>query len=89
MNTEKNASATEGCARPMGSETDQCIRCDGCGDRWEKSFICARCSERETYNGEDDGTGWFEHKDICGNCCSCHLRGTSFIASDDPDDIPF
>ena len=66
------------------------ITCDCCGEEWEESFFCKKCSHKfigtkweETPKVMWDGSGndmeWEEVDqftgDVCGNCCRCHLRG--------------
>ena len=62
--------------------------CDACGEEWEESFFCKKCSsgghyeEVESPNIFWDGNPfeseyvmqeeWFPNGDICLNCCSCH-----------------
>jgi len=62
------------------------IVCDSCGEQWEESFFCEKCSgwhreEVESINFEylayPDQETEFEmvdtHYDICLNCCNGHV----------------
>ena len=61
--------------------------CDACGEEWEESFFCARCSSKGEFQtvmnpnpfwdgvpGEEyvEEEEWVFYGDVCMNCCGCH-----------------
>ena len=64
------------------------IICDCCGEEWEDTFFCEKCSNKmdvvEAMVPKLDWCGWGEDYeageeeinsgDVCFNCCVCHLR---------------
>jgi len=65
------------------------MTCDCCEQEWEESFFCKECSHKfigtewvETprldYYGVGNEMEWEQEDqfsgDICGNCCTCHLK---------------
>lgn len=73
--------------------------CDCCGEDWEDSFFCEKCSRLATEEriGDEEWGGY--HHDVCGNCCRCHLIASGDIVPPsaqgvcldplDSKDVPF
>jgi hypothetical protein len=63
------------------SEKEPVFECDGCHEIWETAFRCPICSTIELAESnhydpddEDDQPEQTVTREICGNCCTCHLK---------------